>query len=163
MFTKPTTMKFIISVCLLFIFNSCTHKKEKPGSSTSATIAGTAEKNKELVRRVYYDMAAKQNFALIDSFFAANIFDHGALEGQEQGIAGFKKAVSEFLGMFSSIEVVSADIIAEGDFVASKEKWKLIRQSDNKEFSGVIMHWFRVKDGKITDEWSKGWENLGLW
>lgn len=76
MFAKPTTIKFIISVCLLFIFNSCTPRKEKPGSSTSATIAGPAEKNNELVRRIYYDMAAKQNFTLIDSFFAANIFDH---------------------------------------------------------------------------------------
>lgn len=157
------TMRLIPVFILLFLFNNCTSRKEAPKDSAAATAVSVSEKNKELVRRVYYDMAAKQNYALLDSFCAENIFDHGAAQGQAQGLAGFKKAVTEFLGMFSAIEIISADIMAEGDFVASKEKWKLVRKSDNKEFSGDIMHWFRIKDGKITDEWSKGWESLGLW
>ena len=147
---------------LLFIFTNCSSEKEKSKDTTAETTIGITEKNRQLVSRVYYEMAAKQNYTLIDSFFAENIFDHGALEGQEQGLAGFKKAVTEFLGIFSSIEIISLDMMAEGDFVASKEKWKLVRRSDNKEFTGDIMHWFRVKDGKITDEWSRGWESLGL-
>lgn len=155
-------MKPVLSALLFLIFTSCTPKEQETNSPIAAANS-IAEKNKELVRRVFYEMAAKQNYALIDSFCAVNIFDHGALEGQEQGLAGFKKAVIEFLGMFTSIEIISAEFIAEDDFVASKEKWKLVRKSDNKEFSGDIMHWFLLKEGKITDEWSKGWENLGLW
>jgi predicted SnoaL-like aldol condensation-catalyzing enzyme len=54
------------------------------------------------------------------------------------------------------------DIVAEGDMVSSRETWKLTRRSDQKQLSGETMHWFRVKDGKITDEWSKGWEWVGL-
>jgi len=107
-------------------------------------------------------MASKQNYSLIDSFFAVNIFDHGALEGQEQGLAGFKKAVSEFLGMFSKVEIKQEDLIADGDLVATRETWKVIRKSDNKELTGETMHWFLIKDGKITDEWSKGWEWIGM-
>jgi hypothetical protein len=34
--------------------------------------------------------------------------------------------------------------------------------SNNKAFAGETMHFFRIKDGLITDEWSKGWEWLGL-
>lgn len=147
-------MKLIFSFFFVSIFISCTSTQEK----TEATSISLAEKNKELIKGVYSEMASKQNYSLIDSFFAVNIFDHGALEGQEQGLAGFKKAVSEFLGMFSKVEIKQEDLIADGDLVATRETWKVIRKSDNKELTGETMHWFLIKDGKITDEWSKGWE-----
>ena len=54
-------------------------------------------------------------------FMPPNIFDHSAFEGQQQGRKGFKKAVTEFLGMFSTLEISTHDIIAEGDMVATRE------------------------------------------
>jgi predicted SnoaL-like aldol condensation-catalyzing enzyme len=153
-------MKFLFAIFLFAGLNACTSnqkKTETPGSATTIT-----EKNKELVKRVYAEMANKQNYALIDSFFAPDIFDHGAFEGQEQGLEGFKKAVTEFLGMFSKVEIQVENMIAEEDFVSTVETWKVIRKSDSKELTGQTIHWFRIKDDRITDEWSKGWEWLGL-
>ena len=154
-------MKLALAAVAFFIVNACTPKQEKTSAATAAD-NNTAERNKELIRRVYSDMANKRNYALIDSFFAPNIVDHSALEGQQQGREGFKKAVTEFLGMFSQMEIKLQEIIAEGDIVATRETWNVTMASNNKALTGETMHFFRIKDGLITDEWSKGWEWLGL-
>jgi predicted SnoaL-like aldol condensation-catalyzing enzyme len=154
-------MKLKLAAFLFFIFEACTPKQEQANTAITP-VDSTAEKNKELVKRVYAEMANKQNYTLIDSFFAPNIFDHGALEGQQQGREGFKKAVTEFLGMFSQVEITTHEMIAEGDIVATRETWKVTNASTNKTLTGETMHFFRIKDCLITDEWSKGWEWLGL-
>ena len=64
--------------------------------------------------------------------------------------------------MFSQIEIKQDEMIAEGDIVATRETWKVTMVSNNKTLTGETMHFFRIKDGLITDEWSKGWEFLGL-
>jgi hypothetical protein len=60
-------------------------------------------------------MAGKQNYVIIDTFFAPDIYNHGASEGQQQGREGFKKAVTEFLGMFSQVEIKVEELLADGD------------------------------------------------
>lgn len=155
-------MKLILAAFLFLVFGACTPKQKQTNTATISTPSGIAEKNKELIKKVYTDMANKQNYALIDSFFASNIFDHGAMEGQQQGREGFKKAVTDFLDMFSRVEITVKEIIAEGDMVATNETWKVTMKSNNKVLTGETLHMFRIKDGLITDEWSKGWEWLGL-
>jgi len=154
-------MKLLFAVFLFILFNGCTPKQEQT-NTTIVAATNITEKNKELVKTVYTQMVNKKNFTLIDSFFAPNIFDHGASEGQQQGREGFKKAVIEFLGMFSKLEVKQEEIIAEGDIVATRDTWKVTMATNNKTLTGETMHFFRIKDGLITDEWSKGWEFLGL-
>lgn len=154
-------MKLILTSFLFLLYSAYT-PEEKETNSPAAAVNNTTEKNKELIKRIYTEMANKQNYALIDSFCAPNIFDHGALEGQQQGREGFKKAVTEFLGMFSKVEITIQDIVAEGDMVATRETWKVTMKSNNKVLNGETLHIFRIKDGLITDEWSKGWEWLGM-
>jgi len=43
-------------------------------------------------------------------------------------------------------------MIAEGDIVATRETWKVTMASNNKTLTGETMHFFRIKDGLITDE-----------
>ena len=155
-------MKPILASVVFFIFSTCTPKQEQTNTATAAVTISTTEKNKELIKFLYAELVNKRNYNLIDSFFAPNIFDHGALEGQQQGREGFKKAVAEFLGMFSQLEIKQEEIIAEGDIVATRDTWKVTMASNNKVLTGETMHFFRIKDGLITDEWSKGWEFLGL-
>ncbi len=154
-------MKLILVAFLFLIFSACsTNQEQAKGETNVAT--GTIEKNKELIKRVFADVANKRNYALIDSIFAPNIFDHNAFPGQEQGRVGFKNAVTEFFDTFSSMEIKLEQIIAEGDMVATRESWKVTIASTKKELTGETMHNFRIKDGMITDDWSKGWGFLGL-
>jgi predicted SnoaL-like aldol condensation-catalyzing enzyme len=154
-------MKLILIAFLLILFGACTPKQEQTKMTTTAATS-TTEKNKELIKTVFTEMAGKQNYVLIDTFFAPDIYNHGASEGQQQGREGFKKAVAEFLGMFSQVEIKVEELLADGDMVASRETWKVTIASTRKTLSGGTMHFFRVKDGLITEEWSKGWEWLGL-
>jgi hypothetical protein len=41
---------------------------------------------------------------------------------------------------------------------ATNESWKVTMKSNNKVLTGETLYMFRIKDGLITDEWSKGWE-----
>jgi len=72
-------MKLVLAASLFLILNACASKQEEP-KSEAAVATNTTEKNKDLIQRVYSDMANKRNYALIDSFFAPNMFDHGALK-----------------------------------------------------------------------------------
>jgi len=152
-------MRFLVIAVLILVFGSFKSDSKLPNNSSHGI--DETEKNKELVKKVYTEMVNKRNYGLIDSLYATNIFDHSAFEGQEQGREGFKKAVTEFLGMFSTLEISTHDIIAEGDMVATRETWKVTLASNNKLLTGETMHIFRIKNGLITDEWSKGWEWLG--
>jgi len=153
-------MKHIILICLVLIFTKCSSKKEQTSLAASYELS-SAEKNKELVKRVFSDMANKHNYDLVDSFYAPNIIDHSAFENQQQGREGFKKSVIEFFGMFSSLEITVHEIIAEGERVATRETWKVTLAKDKKAVNGETMHIFKIRDGLITDEWSIGWEWLG--
>ena len=154
-------MKLLLAAVLIIMFSACGPRQEQT-NTTITEVASTTEKNKEMLRRAFSEVINLKKYALIDSFFATNIFDHGAFEGQQQGLEGFKKAVIEFLSTFSQVEVKLQDMVAEGDLVSTRETWKVTKAADKKVLTGETMHWFRIKDGKITDEWSKGWEWVGL-
>ena len=97
----------------------------------------------------------------VDSLYAGDFVGYAGYEGEYLDLAGFKKSVTIFSEMFSRFEIKIEDIVAERDVVSTRESWKVVRASDNKKMIGETMHWFRIKDGKITEEWSKGWEWLG--
>ena len=154
-------MKLLLAAFLIILFNACGPRQKQTNTATTEVV-NASEKNKEMLRRAFSEVINLKNYALIDIFFAENIFDHGAFEGQQQGLQGFKKAVIEFLSTFSQVEVKLEDMVAEGDLVSTRETWKVTKAADKKLLTGETMHCFRIKDGKITDEWSKGWEWVGL-
>jgi predicted ester cyclase len=145
----------------LITFTMCT-SNEKKESVTTITVNDslTGEKNKELILRVYAEMVNKRNLSLIDSFFDSKIVDHAAFPGQAQGIEGFRKAVGDLFALFSHMQVTVDDLIAGDNIVASHETWNVTTASGNKTATGKTMHIFKISKGKITDEWSKGWEWL---
>ena len=68
--------------------------------------------------------------------------DHSAWPGQAAGSAGTKQAV------------------AEGDHVATRETWRGTHAPTGQRGEGVVMHFFMLRNGKIVDEWSPGWDWL---
>ena len=118
------------------------------------------EKNKSIIKSVYTEVINKRNVAVIDEFFDKKTVDHGAWEGQAPGIEGLKKSVNEFLAMFPDLHVTVDNMIAAGDMIATKDSWKGTHAASKKAVTGETMHVFRIVNGKITDEWSNGWEWL---
>jgi len=102
----------------------------------------------------------KRNLSAIDESYSTNIIDHSPFEGEAPGIEGFMKTVKEFIDMFSDLIVLVVDTIAQGDKVTTRETWKGTHATTKKGVTGGTLHLFRIIDGKVTDEWSKGWEWL---
>jgi predicted ester cyclase len=59
---------------------------------------------------------------------------------------------------FPDIKVKVDELIAEDDLIATREIWSATVKSSGKKIGGWVMHIFKMKDGKVLQEWSKGWE-----
>ena len=118
------------------------------------------EQNKALVQRFFTEVLNGQNTAIIDQLYIPDMIDHTAFPDQPDGVEGIKTAISYFFETFDQLKVEVEELIAENDKVATFEKWTAIDKSSGRKVEGEIMHIFKISNGKITDEWSKGWEWL---
>jgi len=119
-----------------------------------------SEENKSLVVRFVEEMLNRQNPAIIEELIAPDFVDHDAPPGQTAGPEGVKrtlKLVRECLGDF---EVLTDDIIAEGDRVVTRHTAEATHIGPFLGFAptGRRLRWtaisiYRVGDGKIAERW----------
>ncbi len=149
----------LFTAILFFSVLACTSNKQETtdGKTDQSTVL---EKNKNIVNRVFKELVNERNLSSIDELYVSGMVDHSPFEGDTPGIEGFRKSVKDFITMFPDLKVTVEDMIAEGDKVATRETWKGTHAITKKVVTGETMHIFRIADGKITDEWSKGWEWL---
>ena len=126
--------------------------------ATPAT--GSTEANKAIVRRVFEDAINTHNPALVYELYAPEFVDRSASPGQLPGPAGIEQALIYFNTILPDVEVTVDASIAEGDLVATHETWRGTDPTTGREVEGKTLHFWRVKDGKIIEEWSAGWEWL---
>ncbi len=105
-------------------------------------------------------MINKRNLAAFDQYFDPKVIDHAVWENQAPGVEGLKKAVSELLAGFSELNITVNSMITAGNMVATQDSWKGTHAATKKVVTVETMHVFLLKDGKITEEWSNGWEWL---
>ena len=153
-------MKILFISFVLFVGFVMCNSRGQQATTTVTDDKALQEKNKNIVKSVFNEVINKKNTDAIDGFFDPKIVDHGAWEGQAPGREGFKKAVNDFIAMFSDLQITADNMIAAGDMVATKDSWKGTHAATKKVVTGETMHVFRIVDGKITDEWSNGWEWL---
>jgi predicted SnoaL-like aldol condensation-catalyzing enzyme len=147
---------FIINTFLIIstaIAQEQTSKAEKGINQTSALL-----ENKEIILKLFHEVINLRNVSYFDQVYVPNAIDHSAWPGQAPGTAGIKQAVKEFLETFSELKVTVEDVIAEGNKVATRETWKGTHTSTGKAGSGSVIHIFWIQDGKVTEEWSRGWD-----
>ena len=131
------------------------------GLAQDATPAtGTTEANKAIVRRVFEDAIHTHNPALVYELHAPEFVDRSASPGQLPGTAGIEQTLIYFNTILPDVEVTVDAIIAEGDLVASQETWRGTAPTTNREVEGKTLHFWRIAEGKIIEEWSADWEWL---
>ncbi len=116
--------------------------------------------NDQLVLRLFGEVFNKHDASVIDELYDPNVVDHAAFPDQAPGVAGIKSAISGFFEMFDDLNITVEDVIAEDDKVVTRETWRATHRTSGKSASGTVIHIFRVRDHKITDEWSRGWDWL---
>lgn len=120
----------------------------------------TIEQNKQLVLRLFEEVFNQQALSVIDELYAPNVVDHSAFPDQVPGREGIKSAIKGFFETIDDLEVTVEDIIAEDDRVVTRETWRGTHVPSGKTAAGTVIHIFRIREGKITDEWSRGWDWL---
>jgi len=118
------------------------------------------KRNKQVVLRLFGEVFNQQSLSAIDRLYDPNVVDHSAFPDQPPGIEGIKSAISGFFEIFDNLNITVEDAIAEDDKVATREVWKGTHKPSGKAAEGTVIHIFRVHEGKIVDEWSKGWDWL---
>lgn len=116
--------------------------------------------NKQLVKKIFDELINKKNMAIFDQYFAKDVIDHSAWPGQAPGLEGLKSSVKGLFENYPDVQVNIRDMIAEGDFVVTRDEWTATEKNSGKKRSGWVIHILKIKEGIITEEWSKGWEWL---
>ncbi len=155
---KTATAVTFFLINIILIISSSTAQAQTTNAKKSANQNSTVTKNKEIILKLFQEVINQRNVSYFDQVYVPNAIDHNAWAGQAPGIAGIKEAVKGFLETFSDLNVTVEDVIAEGDKVTTRETWQGTQKSTEKKDSGTVIHIFWIKDGKVTEEWSKGWE-----
>ncbi|MGD9160351.1 MAG: ester cyclase [Desulfobacteraceae bacterium] len=93
----------------------------------------SAEKNKEIVRRVIDEIVNKGDLSLVDEVLASNYVYHFPTH-DINGPEGFKEFVTTMRAAFPDLHVTIEDLIAEGDKVAARV---IMRGTFKGELNGI--------------------------
>jgi predicted ester cyclase len=120
----------------------------------------TIIQKKQVILRLFREVFNHQNLSAINEFYASNMVDHSAFPGQAPGMEGIKSAIKGFFEILDNLEVNVEDVIAEGDKVVTRETWNGTHKPSGKTVEGSVIHIFYIRESRITDEWSRGWDWL---
>jgi predicted SnoaL-like aldol condensation-catalyzing enzyme len=111
----------------------------------------TAEKNKELVRRLYEEVFNQGNLTILEEIMSEDFLDHSPLEGQLPGREGFRHSVTLGRSRVSGLRFAIEESIAERDLVAIRIL--LYRPHQEEQIQVTGMGFFRCHLNKIVEAW----------
>ena len=123
-----------------------------------AAPSDTAERNRELVRRLHRDLLASGDLAVLDRFFAEDFVSHNMPPGFPQGREGVRLFFEALRDGLSEVEVTVDELVAEGDRVAvattttGRHTGALMGfepSGRTVSFAGLDM--VRIEDGRIVE------------
>lgn len=151
-------MKLLQPLLALLICISISHTSNaQPATGAETQKSAT---NKQMVKTIFEELINKKNLTILDKYFSKDVVDHSAFPDQLPGLEGLKNSVKYLFDNYPDIQVTIEEMIAEGDFVVTRDRWSATEKSSGKNRTGWVIHIIKIKSGIITEEWSKGWEWL---
>jgi predicted SnoaL-like aldol condensation-catalyzing enzyme len=108
----------------------------------------TNEKNKTVVRQLFKEVVSQGNVDVVDSLLSPN-FDAGSIKTTT--IPEFIDYIKKARSPFDSINVEVENIIADGDRVAVRCSYHLVRAGEHSV--RLVMVDFLLENGKIVEIW----------
>jgi steroid delta-isomerase-like uncharacterized protein len=118
------------------------------------------EANKAIIRRLYEE-ENKGNVDVIDELMAPDVVIHGdALAPLQKGTEGIKQQVKAVQGAFEGLTVTIEDLLAQGDKVAARLRWRGRHLKDfmgipasGKEITWSAIAINRIENGRVAERW----------
>jgi predicted ester cyclase len=120
----------------------------------------SVDENKALIRRLYDDVFARWNLAVVDELIGHEFIGHEMPPETPRGPVGFKQFYGRLRSAFPDLRYGVDDVIAEGDKVVVRWTWKCTHKG---EFMGIAptgrqatvtgMAIYRVAEGKCVERW----------
>ena len=118
------------------------------------------KKNIEIVKQFEDEFKNKANVNIVDELMSEDFVLNTIFPGNPQARDGMKSIGQAVFSMISDIKVEIVFIIADGDLVANRVQAKGNHKESGKELSWTENHFYKIKDGKITEWWGEGAPNL---
>jgi predicted ester cyclase len=114
------------------------------------------EEMKAFIRNHFEDFVNRKDLSAADRNFAASFVDHGddVPPNLPPGIEGAKQYLAAAFRRFPDIHVTIEDMIAEGDKVVVRNRWRATdsQSGQNVEFRGIVI--WRIENRKIAERWA---------
>jgi steroid delta-isomerase-like uncharacterized protein len=119
----------------------------------------TTDQNKKIIQQLFTEGICKRNLDVIDQLVDPNFINHGIPDTQ-RGPEGFREIIRTFTDAFPDMDVSIESIIAEGDMVATRGKWKATHQNQfmgipatGKSVQVCYIDFWKVVNGKCMENW----------
>jgi predicted ester cyclase len=121
--------------------------------------------HKATVRRYFEEVVDKHNFDILDEIVTTDCIIHRPEVSEPiRGLEAFKHALEKILQVYSEFTTTIHDLIAEDDRVACRLSHRAVNRDEwtsrigRHAVAGRTVSWpaiaiFRIRDGKIAEEW----------
>jgi len=123
--------------------------------------------NKKLIEQLFNEAMNGNNLALLDEVIAPGFINKG-IPDSKPGPDGFRESIQQFKTGYPDMRVNVEQIIAEGDFVATRGYWTGTNRGEfmgvpatNKKVRVDYIDFWRVQNGKCVEGWVQ-MDNAGL-
>jgi steroid delta-isomerase-like uncharacterized protein len=128
-----------------------------------------SEENKALVRRQEEELFSRGNLDAADEIYAPDYVGHDPSNPEDiRGLEAAKQAASEYRQAFPDLQVTVEDLMAEGDRVAARLRFRgthlgeldgIAPTGRRVDCTGIVIS--RMEGGKIAEDWAN-FDDLGM-
>jgi predicted ester cyclase len=125
----------------------------------------STEYNKAIVRRYFEEVVDKRKLDILDEIVTTDCIIHRPEASEPiRGLEAFKQALERILMAYREFNTTIHDLIAEEDRVACRLNHRAVNRGEwtsrlgRHAVAGKTVSWpaiviFRIRDGKIAEEW----------
>ena len=108
---------------------------------------------KAIVRRAFDEALNRGELSVLDECWATDMVNYSGVSSVDD----IRRWIVDVRRTFPDLYVEVQLLIAEGDLVASRERWRGTHTKTGERVDGVTQHFFRFSRGLVAEEWSEGW------
>jgi predicted ester cyclase len=135
------------------------------GRNTFGEVTMSTESNKGIVRRYFEEVVDKRKLDILNEIATTDCIIHRPEASEPiRGLEAFKHALERILQVYSQFTTTIHDLIAEDDRVACRLSHRAVNRGEwtsrigRHAVAGKTVSWpaiaiFRIRDGKIAEEW----------